>query len=73
MTCPALRRNDESRPVRRARWRRRAWRLRPTRRLTTRALAAGPLIAALAPVTAAAGTSDRMPFHPDFGQGPAAR
>jgi len=78
MKCPALRRNelhtnDQARPVRRAGQRARTWRFRPTRRLTVRALAAGTLIAALAPVTTAAGASDHVPFDPGFGQGPAAR
>ena len=64
MKCPApqsneLHRNDQARPVRRARQRPRTWRFRPTRRLTVRALAAGTLIAALAPVTTAAGASER--------------
>ena len=59
MRCRVPRRNDQSRSVPRARWRRRAGRLRPTRRLTIRAQAAGTLIAALAPVTAAAGASER--------------
>jgi TAP-like protein len=54
MKSPALHRNDRSRPMRPARRRQRAGRFRPTRRLTIRALAAGTLIAALAPVTAAA-------------------
>ena len=56
MKSPALPRNDQSRPARR---RHRAGRFRPTRRLTIRALAAGTLIAALAPVTTAAGASER--------------
>ena len=74
MKCPALHRNDQPRPVRRARWRHRAGWVRPARRLTIRALAAGTLIAALAPVTAAAGTSERsVPFDPGSGQGPATR
>jgi hypothetical protein len=59
MKSPALHRNDRSRPVRPARRRQRAGRFRPTRRLTIRALAAGTLIAALAPVTAAADASER--------------
>jgi len=58
MKCPALHRNDQPRPVRRARWRQRAGWFRPARRLTIRVLAAGTLIAA---------------FDPGFGQGPAAR
>jgi len=78
MKCPAphrneLHRNDQARPVRRARWGRRAGLFRPARRLTITALAAGTLIAALAPVTTAAGASDHVPFDPGFGQGPAAR
>jgi hypothetical protein len=71
MKSPALHRNDRSRPMRPARRRQWAGRFRPTRRLTIRALAVGTLIAALAPVTAAAG--DHVPFDPGFGQGPAAR
>src|SRR5690242_4276411 len=64
MKCPApqsneLHRNDQARPVRRARQRPRTWQFRPTRRLTVRALAAGTLIAALVPVTTAAGASER--------------
>jgi len=74
MKCPALHRNDQSRSVRRARWRHRAGWFRPARRLTIRALAAGTLIVALAPVTAAAGASERSaPPDPGFGLGPAAR
>src|SRR5690242_7378237 len=56
MKSPALPRNDQWRAARR---RHRAGRFRPTRRLTIRALAARTLIAALAPVTAAADASDR--------------
>jgi hypothetical protein len=71
MESPRSRSTDRSPPVWRARRGRRVGRLRPTRRLTIRALAAGTLLAALAPVTAAAG--DHVPFDPGFGQGPAAR
>jgi hypothetical protein len=58
MKSPALHRNDQSRSVLRARWRRRAGPFRPAHRLTITALAAGTLIASLAPVTAAAGASE---------------
>ena len=43
------------------------------RALAVTVVAAGTLIAALAPVTTAAGASDHVPFDPGFGQGPAAR
>ena len=59
MKSPAPHRNEHSRPVRPAGRRHRAGRYRVTRRLIIRALAAGTLIAALAPVTAAAGTAER--------------
>jgi hypothetical protein len=64
MKCPAPQRNEphgngQARPVRRARQRHLTWRFRPARRLTVRAPAAGTLIAALAPVTTAAGASER--------------
>ena len=80
MTCPVPRRNDEPRPVGRARWKRRAGRLRPTRRLTIRALAAGTLIALgrylVGLTTLPHGTicpSDHVSFDSDFGQRAPAR
>jgi hypothetical protein len=80
MRCPIPRRNDQSRPVPRARWRRRAGRLRPTRRLTIRAQAAGTLIALgrylvdlNTPPRGTVCPSDHVPFDPGFGHGPAAR
>ena len=79
MKCPAPQQNEphgngQARPVRHARHRPPTWRFRPARRLTIRALAAGTLIVALAPVTAAFGASERSaPPDPGFGLGPAAR
>jgi hypothetical protein len=68
MKCPALRRNDQPRPVRHARRRRRAEMFRPERSAPTLLIS-----------WAARGTpppptrSCHAPFDPDFGHGPATR